>query len=210
MATKTPSGQKPAHQVGPVTARDAIWIAIRELIIFTAGDIERHVWRQKNEARAKPDTIKTYLTGLENGGYIQRTKEVAAFTAVEYQLINNVGIEPPRVRKDGTKITQGEGRERMWRVIRMGGDFDYKDLAIDCSHSGVTVKPGEAKSYVAHLYKAGYLMIVKPASTHGGIATYCLLPSKNTGPKPPMVQRIKQVYDPNIGEVVWPKTGDDE
>ena len=26
---------------------------------------------------------------------------------------------------------------------------------------------------------------------------------RNTGPRPPMVQRIDAIYDPNLGAVVW-------
>jgi hypothetical protein len=35
------------------------------------------------------------------------------------------------------------------------------------------------------------------------LTRYRFLAARYSGPKPPMIQRIKAVYDPNRSEVVW-------
>lgn len=44
--------------------------------------------------------------------------------------------------------------------------------------------------------------MVRPA--RGRIrARYRFIAGRNSGPRPPQVQRLKQVYDPNLDRVVW-------
>lgn len=102
----------------------------------------------------------------------------------------------------------------MWRTMRILKEFSAKDLAIQASTETVKVAEGEAKTYVHYLHKAGYLVIVSPhrsgnRSMTGKLARYRLIISKFSGPKPPVIQRIKQVFDPNAGKVVW-KGGTDD
>jgi ribosomal protein L28 len=39
--------------------------------------------------------------------------------------------------------------------------------------------------------------------TTGELARYKLLKSKNTGALPPMIQRTKHIFHPNLRKVVW-------
>jgi hypothetical protein len=44
----------------------------------------------------------------------------------------------------------------------------------------------------------------------GGIlATYRLLASRVNGPRPPMITKLKAVYDPNIHQIVWQQDADE-
>ena len=68
------------------------------------------------------------------------------------------------------------------------------------STDAVPVSARDAADYVKHLLHAGYLTILK-ASKPGTQAIYRL--TNNTGPRPPMVQRLKTVFDQNLGKIMW-------
>ena len=54
------------------------------------------------------------------------------------------------------------------------------------------------------LQRAGYLKVAVSKGPYRR-ARYMLIPARNSGPQAPLIQRIKQVYDPNLGKVVWPR-----
>ncbi|MDA8230376.1 MAG: hypothetical protein M0006_03465 [Magnetospirillum sp.] len=192
--------RKPVHLAqagGKPQGRQAIWEEIRRqrdgfavASIADATDIH-------------PTTIRSYLTGLEAAGYIRR----AVGGAPSWTLSRDIGVEAPRVTKDGKPVIQGSAREQMWRTMRMlSGDWSWRDLAIAASTEEAPVNPGDAADYCVNLCRAGYLHLVTPGKGTGnaGIpARYRFVRSKYTGPKPPMVQRVKSVYDPNLRRVVW-------
>ncbi len=182
--------------------RDAVWAAIRRLgegAAFTPRDIER-------ETDVPGKTVRDYLAGLAAAGYLA----AVASKPLMYALARDVGVEAPRVRKDGTEVTQGRGREQMWRTMKVMSTFTARDLAIHASTADSPVSQEDAKSYVGHLNRAGYLALVRQAKGgRPGQAQYRLLRSKNTGPKPPQIQRVKQVWDPNLQQVMWQGEGRD-
>ena len=207
-------GRKQVHlrPAGFLDAREAAWAAMRELKQFTMDDLER-------KTKEKNSTLGTYLGSLVKAGFVEivghdtrrlSTKDRFAVKNMKhpaiYRLIKDQGVEAPRLKRDGSPVTQGRGRENMWISIKILRDFDWHELAVESSIDDVTVAPCEARDYLQHLYKAGYLQLVR-ASKPGTAARYRLLPGKFTGPKPPMIQRVKQVFDPNLGQVVWPKDG---
>jgi hypothetical protein len=193
--------RKPVHLMaagGKPNGRQGIWEAIRAdgeaftvASLAAATDIHR-------------DTIRTYLRGLEAAGYIGRQFVTDVWV---YQLVKDVGIEAPRVTRDGRPVTQGAAREQMWRTMKMlAGDWSWRDLAIAASTEAVVVAEAEAKDYCANLAKAGYLAVAASGRGAGkaGIPTrYRFVRAKNTGPRPPMVQRVNAVYDANQRRVVW-------
>lgn len=200
--------RKPIHlQVaGKLTPRERVWAAIREL---------REGWTQYQVARrAKADdgTVATYLRALVRAGYVERTGSLArtvtgatispaAFQESVYRLVRDVGVEAPRLKRDGTPVTQGACREQMWRAMKILHAFTPTDLAYAASTEDQAVSPEDARSYVKFLARAGYLTLLAPAKPGCSQARYSL--ARYTGPRAPMVQRVKQVYDPNLGRVVW-------
>ncbi len=194
---------QPIHlkAAGPKNDRQAIWETIRKHGVdgqtFTAPDI-------RGQLPACPlSRIRDYLTCLTAAEYLACKKADKPGAPNSYTLKRDTGIEAPRVRKDGTAVIQGMAREQMWRTMKVIGEFNAHELATNASTEACLVAQHDAKSYIGYLHKAKYLHMTTKANTHGGLARYRLLPSKNTGPKPPKVQRIKNVYDPNIGKVVW-------
>lgn len=206
--------RKPAHLTASAPqpeGRDVIWAAIRKLGTFTVLDLE-------GETRIKEATIRTYLTGLERARYLARIEDApgtvpGAFRRARWALINNTGAEAPRVTRRGETVTQGRPREQMWRTMRMMGEFDARDLAIHASTEDHPVSEADARHYTRYLHLAGYLVIRQPAKPGnrpgtGRLARYQLLASRYTGPQPPQIQRVRQVWDPNLGRVVWPRGGE--
>jgi hypothetical protein len=181
--------------------RDVIWAAIRQLGTFTALDVE-------DATRIHPDTVKTYARALERGGYLERVPAPGRdgqgrYARATWRLVRDVGIEAPRVQNDGRPVTQGQANEQMWRTMKILGEFTYLDLAVQAATPECAVAEGAAKSYCKVLARAGYLVHARPPSARAH-TLYRFVPSRNTGPRPPMIQRIKAVFDPNLGRVVWP------
>lgn len=198
--------RKPVNKLRPDETRDAVWREIKsqaEHGSFSAREIA-------HGTRLGVSTVRDYLTGLCNAGYLSPVERPMpeSFQAQYYRLERDCGIDAPRVRKDGSEVTMGRGREQMWRTMRILKEFSAADLAFNSSTDEHQVAEGEAKDYCGHLYKAGYLVASKPHQPgKAGQTRYRLLPSKFTGPKPPMIQRVKQVYDPNLRQVVWAEDG---
>ena len=63
-----------------------------------------------------------------------------------------------------------------------------------------------AKEYCTMLTQAGYLKVLRKASPPKKPAVYKLV--RNTGPQPPQIQRVKQVFDPNLDEVTYRAGGE--
>lgn len=180
--------------------RQVVWEAIRRLRTFKISDLE-------DKTRITEETIRTYVTGLTRAGYLEREDYERApgepFQPSVWRLLRDVGIEAPRVRKDGSVVTQGRGREQLWRTIRILGEFDYRELAIQASTEVHQIAMKEAQTYCQYLHRAGYLVDII-AAVPGRPARYRLLPSRYSGPQAPQIQRIRQVWDPNLQQVVWP------
>lgn len=203
-------GRKPVDLVaatGYRTPQDFVWEAIRKLNIFTHKDICLDLWRRKI-AGVNDGTVKSYMNRLLKGGYIEVKHQAhiggAAYERT-YELINDVGVHAPNLTKEGQPSNQGRSRENMWRAMKIIGAFNFHELAEAASTKDTEVKTTDAKDYVKKLKAAGYLRVVKDA-VRGANPTperLVLIPSKNTGPLPPMVQRTKRVFDPNLNRVMW-------
>lgn len=191
-------------------ARSAIWATIRKRKQFTIDDLE-------TDTRENNRTISTYVQSLQKGGLVEMvghdTRGLCARGTSKsrnmnrpgiFRLLKDVGVEAPRVRRDGSVVEQGSGTRNMWRVMKVLARFDYQELAIAASVDDVTVNQNTAKAYIQSLHKAGYLQLLV-TSKPGTPAQYRLIKSRFSGPKPPQIQRVRHVFDPNLGKVVWPK-----
>jgi hypothetical protein len=200
-ATKAKRKPVEMEMVGGKGSRQRAWEQIRKHARgFTCSQIA-------HKAQAEEKTVYMYLQALEKGGYLTGHIEPGAAigTKKTWSLVRDNGVEAPRLTRDGAPVKQGLGTEAMWRSMRIVGEFGYIDLAAHASTSGVEVKPETAKTYIVHLKQAGYLVVVVKAKGGAavGASRYRLAPGMNTGPRPPMIQRTKSVYDPNLGKVVW-------
>lgn len=192
--------RKPVSEIKQMETRAALWAAIREMgLCFTARQL-------RLETRCSKSQVEEYLKGLTAAGILSKEGLSSVSGSMMYSLAKDTGIEAPRVRRDGSTVTQGLGREQMWRTLRMLREFTAVDLAVQASTEEAPVSTETAKEYCHFLALAGYLAVVLPGKGvgKGGVLTrYRFVPTRNTGPLPPMIQRVKAVYDPNLKAVVW-------
>ncbi|HWP00027.1 MAG TPA: hypothetical protein VNL74_05290 [Methylococcus sp.] len=183
----------PMELHGGKSSRQRIWEMIRTLRIFTVTELRGHI-----PGPIPMGTVRTYVESLAAAGILRHDVGL-------YELVDDCGIEAPRVRKDGSPVVQGLAQEQMWNTLDRLGDLTARELAHHASTPEVPVAETAAKDYLRHLHKAGYLVCIRPGKGigRGGIqAKYRLI--KRTGPRPPMVQRCHAIYDPNLHRVVWP------
>jgi len=180
---------KPMNKRNGYDSRQAIWDAIRAKEVFNIKEIHE-------ETTLKICSVRDYVIGLEKGGYLERVKpeELRRKDAVCWRLKKDIGVDAPRVRKDGTEVTAGKGRENMWNAMRIMRQFSARELAIGASTPDCKVKESTAADYAKHLWHAGYLSKCQDGK-------YRMLPTAYTGPKAPMIQRTKVVWDPNQQKV---------
>ncbi|WNL39856.1 hypothetical protein RN346_04675 [Halomonas sp. PAMB 3232] len=186
----------------PRIDRQAIWEALRALAVDGTSITTRAITLEMANAVSQ-DRVRDYLIGLEKAGYLER-KDTARKTGqpIEYSLTKDVGVEAPRVRKDGSTPEGGLGREQLWRTLRIVGNCTAGELADAATTPKVTIAEATANEYLRFLAAAGYVVVARAGSP--GIPTrYRAVASRWTGPLAPMIQRTKQLYDPNTGKVVY-------
>lgn len=188
---------KPIDRRRRQDTRQAVWDIIRRRNTFTVPDLH------KETVAMKIESVREYVLGLAAAGYVRKTQESAGLgQPAQWELIRDAGGEAPRVRRDGSQVTQGQGRENMWAAMRILREFTARELAVAASMPECRVKEGTAQDYIKHLCKAGYLR------KRGG--TYMFLPGEYTGPQAPKIQRTKRVWDPNTQEIRWQSNGGDD
>lgn len=172
--------------------QQAVWAEIRQLQDFTIADIA-------NVVDMKANSIREYVKRLHAGGYVKLDSNLPS--GHRYVLIKDTGRTAPRLQKDGSTVIQGGGTASMWRTMRMMAQFSPNDL-VTHSPTKTPVKINSAKDYTGMLFRAGYLRVLQKAKPLlSRPAVYKLI--RNTGPQPPQIQRVKQVFDPNLGKVVY-------
>lgn len=156
-----------------------------------------------DETNGEREVVREYMRRLEKARYIERAGRRENDSAVLYTIAKDSRFAP-RVRRDGSLVPPTK-QDHMWRAIKMLKRFTLGDLAAAASTEEVTVSEVHAADYLKHLANAGYVRRVGTSPV-----AYTLLPDKNTGPRAPYIQRVKQVFDPNLNKVVWRSDGGDE
>ena len=197
------------ERAGALTPRDRIWAAIR---IFGAS--LGNPWFSVAEIMVlsgqRADTVLSYLAGLDKAGFVELVLELHVQKSANkcrvlkhFRLKRDVGVEAPRVNADGKPVTQGIGREQLWRAMRILKTFECGALAAAASTEAHPVAVEEAKHYVKFLTRAGYLRQIEPS--RGPLAAlYSFLRARDTGPRAPLIARDKCVMDGNTGQIVFP------
>lgn len=202
--------RKPVTQyAGGQGPRQRIWNAIR--LTHKLGDepfTEHHIWLNTagREVDVEASAVRDYRRCLVAAGILEQVSKPAdRRVEATYRLVKDEGMEAPRLRKDGSRVTQGLAQEQMWRTLRtLKTDTNSRELAAHASTSTVKVVQSAAKDYLKNLKLAGYIKETRGANGIGRrntLARYHLI--RDTGPRPPMVQKTDAIYDPNLDEVVW-------
>ncbi|MCL4065899.1 helix-turn-helix domain-containing protein [Pseudomonas sp. GX19020] len=177
-------GRRPADQASD--GRQAMWLAMKktpDTIIVT---------ELVKATRLNRSTVTRYLKALTEAGHLEHHEAPAGMPAT-WKLIKDTGHHAPRVRADGSKVTNGEITSQLWTAMIGLKDFDFRDLMQNAS---IEIPEATAKDYCKRLLSAGYLRVLRKADPAlARIARYRLI--RPSGPLAPQVQRIRQVYDPN-------------
>lgn len=195
--------QSLSRLAGDVTPRQRIWDAIRQQHcedgLITTRAIRTAL---KPQCDVSESCISNYLRALIAGGFLVRSNPKALPTSTAtYVLQRNVGVEAPRVRRDGTQPPP-PGREQLWRTLKILGTCTGQELADAASTSVTPVARATADEYLAMLSRGEYVKTIR-AGKPGMPARFQLVPSRWTGPRAPQIRRTKQLYDPNTGAVVY-------
>lgn len=177
--------------------RQAMWEAIRA---NKDGFTFRAIVDSFSELNAA--TFRTYLRGLVKAGFVEMSDK-ERYQPATFKLIKDVGINAPKVNRYGQFVKQGQGNEQMWRAMKMLKQFKPSDLQVAAGTEECSISFETARSYVSALYKAGYLKRLDDG-------TYCFIASRYTGPRAPMIQRLKTVFDPNLQKIVWQQEASDD
>lgn len=197
--------RKPARleRAGALTPRDRIWAATRSFgraESFSVAEI-------MVLAEQRADTVLTYLESLRKAGFVERSGEALRPTArprrecALFWLERDVGVEAPRIDASGKPVTQGTGRDQMWRAMRVLKSFDRRELAAAASTEQHPVALGEVKTYTCFLARAGYLQLDRKGSGRTA-ARFRFVRSRDTGPRAPLITSKKEVMDGNTGQIV--------
>lgn len=181
-------GRKPVDQKN--AGRQEMWQAIK----LSPGNVT--VAGVVAVTKIHRSSVGRYLHALTAAGYLEFA-DAGNGLAGSWKLIKDVGHHAPRVRADGSAVTQGEVTEQLWLSMRGLKVFDFRELMQSAS---IEISEATAKDYCKRLLSAGYFRVVTKADPHKGIiARYRLI--RPSGPKAPQIQRALQVYDPNTAEV---------
>lgn len=167
------------------SVRAQMWKVLRESKIPLS--------RREISSKIGIDTKKCehqYLNCLVGAGFVERLEGKPA----RWKLVRDGGVEAPRFKADGTLIIASGSHEAIWRAMRILKTFTLTELY---GYVSALASFDTVKSYVVMLNKVGYLRSARKPNCK---AVYTLI--KNTGPKPPQIMKVKEVYDPNVDEII--------
>ena len=170
----------------PMRPADMLWKHIRRLREFTLRQMV-------SDSRVNRGTAEHYLSSLTLARIVRRVRLPADTYSGEengYRLIRDVGVDRPRVRRDGTVVDESD-KSRAWRAMRILKCFSARAIE---AHSGAHLE--NIKSFIYALRQSGFLAITHEARPDNP-ARYLLV--RNSGPRSPLVRRDKHVFDPNTG-----------
>lgn len=195
MATNLP-------RTGGFSARQRVWNAIR-----ARGERYFTILGLSLETEIDERLVKQYVRALRLAGFVERINPTDNCTVeARLKLVRDNGQEAPRLDDHGKPTQLGLGIEQMWRTMRLCGEFNYLELAAQASTEAMQIGESHAQFYTRLLHRAGYLVETQARRKAGRtwvLPRYRLLPGKYSGPRPPMKQQSKGVYDPNLNRVVW-------
>lgn len=176
---------------GMLTTREKLWAAMRELKHFTvpelarAAGVDRHAYYMGD-----------YLAGLIRAGILNKDHP-ERFAPAMYTLLRDLGVDAPRVRKDGSIVPEA-AQERMWKAMKVLRVFSVRDLVVHAALPEAPIAPGAALRYCQWLARGKYLAALPREKND--VARFRFI--RDTGAKAPQILRVKQLFDANTGEIV--------
>lgn len=165
---------------------EAIWATARRLGTFTYGQLAA-------EAKTNVDRATRLVRGWLAARAVEDAGEGPSRRRL-FRIVADADAALPRAPVAGSP--QGN----MWRTMRSIGAFSPVDLAAHSCTDTVQVSRDDAAAYCQTLLRAGYLKVERKARPGRQEAIYRLI--QNTGPKPPVIRRVRAVIDQNTGQIV--------
>ncbi|WP_428527106.1 hypothetical protein [Roseibium sp.] len=184
---------------------DHYWSVMRDLGKNGAEFTLAEIASRSNDPRDK--SIGDFLQRLIKAEIVAVSRSYNEPTARGGSVKHNVyrlmsrPTKTPVVNRDGSVGQQGEKNANMWTAMRCLSQFTKHDLAISAATDELPVSVNSAATYIQHLFKAGYLLVMRPNKSRVP-AVWRLKPSMNTGPEAPKILKTKLVYDVNKGRVM--------
>lgn len=183
--------------------RQRVWLAIRDnaeqFTIHQVADLGSMTY----------ESTRHFVSQLKKAGLVEildceKPKSLQLINQKFFHLVKDVGYHYPKMTSSGKLLTSVTANKAMWNTLRITNNaLNSDELARVSSNEDISVKETTAKNYLIALHQAGYLQRVQEANVIGGKAKYMLIPSMNTGPQPPQIQRTKRVFDQNTQEVMF-------
>lgn len=161
-----------------------------------------------DNSNAHRTNIVDFVRRLEKAGFI----EPIPLIEPQRWIVRIKQRSTPKVRRDGSVIVGASKQQAMWNTMRSPVSrtgFTASDIMAWGSTDDMRIARDTAKSYIAYLANAGYLIQLAPGGPNK-LALWRLAPAMNTGPLPPMVLRTRVVFDQNRHEVVGESTAEEE
>lgn len=194
-------------QQGAICRQSAIWQQIRKLKTFTRHELDLAISRN-HRGQISEASVNKFLMCLRRGGYLTNTPATTGPSKHDrWQLVQDTGLEPPRLKDDGTPQTKALPREQMWRTIKIIKEFSVTDLIAAASTGQCAITAYTASYYINGLCRAGYLVCLqRPRRYPQQPGRWRLVPTRNTGRYAPQVFRDGRVYDANLQRTFKPVT----
>lgn len=186
-----------AGRLNALQAAQPIWTALRSLgAPFTVRQIA-------SACRQSYGTTQSAFYRWRAAGILSAERQGRS---VLYTLVDDVGPQAPVIGKSGAVVDGREANERIWSMLRPARHgFEIADVVM-----AAQVSRRYAEWYISVLVRAGYVeRLVRGTAGTGQRSRYRL--GCWSGPLAPRIRfqpdgRSKQLYDPNLGEVVWRAT----
>lgn len=186
-----------AGRLNALQAAQPIWAALRSLgAPFTVRQIA-------SACRQSYGTTQSAFYRWRAAGILSAERQGRS---VLYTLVEDVGPQAPVIGKSGRVVDGREANERIWSMLRPARHgFEIADVVM-----AAQVSRRYAEWYISVLVRAGYVeRLVRGITGTGQRSRYRL--GCWSGPLAPRIQsqtngRSKQLYDPNLDEVVWRAT----
>lgn len=189
---------------GSKSPKQRMWEAMRVLAQgFNIHDIARR-------SNQMPYDINRYLDALIKAGVIKVVEDDFRKGKTRlYKLLKDEGAEHPRLNSKGERTYEHLATENIWRSLRiLRGNVTVRDVISAASVGSVSLTATKVRQYLNALSEAGYLAKTPCDKVEGLPEFFCLIPGKDTGPRPPEIRQLEslQVYDPNLNRLIYTKT----
>lgn len=175
-----------------MSARQATWNVMRARSGIDGGFAAHEVVGRGGFTSV--DQVHAFVLEMMAAGVVERLPGDDGEPA-RYRVTRALEKVPPPAAED----TQ---TANLWRTMRMLKTFSTVELQAAATTEETPVTLPMAQRFIGFLKLAGYLTVIaKPA--HGRPASYQLRPHMNTGPKAPVIRKVKEVFDANRGQVMW-------